>query len=807
MLKLDRVFAGVLVALLLFGQGFLVLAQVEPPVMEAPADTTTTSTDTTTDTATPTETVTAPEPAADTAGPVFTSVSAMSSEPTSANIMWSTDELAYGYVEYGPTTSYGQSTAKITMANMSQTQDITGLDASTVYHYRVVAEDQSGNISFSKDRTLETAVEPVLIDNAPPEITNVGVSGITESTATITMTTNEVAQGQVNYGLSESYGSATPEATDFTTEHSFAISGLAANTVYHYQATAQDEAGNVSNTLDETFTTAPAPAEEPAPVAQEPASPASTSTTTSTTTPTTTATTSPLAISQVETASISTSTAVITWLTNKDADSQINFGQTDSYGIESALQTSQTQNHQVKLSGLAPGTNYFYEVVSHTASGQSAVLGGFEFNTLAKPTAVVEPPTILNPSVESVGTSTAVIIWQTDKAFFGEVEYGVTTSYGQTSGRSAETATEHYQKLVNLIPGIDYNFQIIAQDEAGNESLYEDLTFTTKALTQNAAAPPPAPVVQPPVAVALPAPVSIIGGSGGGSIYVPTPMSALLPPRVIKVQALDSQVVFAWQDLPKNSLTKTVITKKIGSFPTSPQDGRVIFNGNAKTFTDLNLANGQKYYYSMFRVKSAETYSKALNFVLTPKAGVNQTKFQAVPTFLQIAPIFSFSKTLKQGDKSHDVAHLQLLLSTAEKFYPQRQITGYYGALTKQAVSKFQKYHRLKVTGLADSVTLRRLEALSHAQHVAVRSFAVHDLLSRDLKFGMKGDDVFVLQKLLVDFGVYPEKLMTGYFGPLTRKALTAFQKQQGINPANGQLNEVTRHRVQDLVRLQNIVL
>lgn len=54
--------------------------------------------------------------------------------------------------------------------------------------------------------------------------------------------------------------------------------------------------------------------------------------------------------------------------------------------------------------------------------------------------------------------------------------------------------------------------------------------------------------------------------------------------------------------------------------------------------------------------------------------------------------------------------------------------------------------------------------------------------LVRSLSQGMSGDDVTELQELLAtDPDLYPEKLVTGYFGPLTDKAVKKFQKKYGI--------------------------
>lgn len=54
--------------------------------------------------------------------------------------------------------------------------------------------------------------------------------------------------------------------------------------------------------------------------------------------------------------------------------------------------------------------------------------------------------------------------------------------------------------------------------------------------------------------------------------------------------------------------------------------------------------------------------------------------------------------------------------------------------------------------------------------------------LSRQLEFGMSGSDVTALQTFLAsDITLYPQGLVTGYFGPLTKAAVIRFQAQKGL--------------------------
>ena len=91
-------------------------------------------------------------------------------------------------------------------------------------------------------------------DTTPPAISNVSAGNITSSGATITWTTNENSDSQVEYGLTTSYGNTTPLNTSLVTSHSMILSGLSANKLYHYRVKSKDASGNSAVSSDFTFT-------------------------------------------------------------------------------------------------------------------------------------------------------------------------------------------------------------------------------------------------------------------------------------------------------------------------------------------------------------------------------------------------------------------------------------------------------------------------------------------------------------------------------------------------------------------------
>ncbi|MEW6600288.1 MAG: MopE-related protein [Nitrospirota bacterium] len=103
-------------------------------------------------------------PAIDTSAPVISGVEATGITSTSVTIGWTTNETSNTQVEYGTSVSYGDATALNASMVTSHSQQISGLNSSTLYHYRVISRDASGNMAVSGDYTFTTSVIPVPVD-------------------------------------------------------------------------------------------------------------------------------------------------------------------------------------------------------------------------------------------------------------------------------------------------------------------------------------------------------------------------------------------------------------------------------------------------------------------------------------------------------------------------------------------------------------------------------------------------------------------------------------------------------------------
>lgn len=82
----------------------------------------------------------------------------------------------------------------------------------------------------------------------------------------------------------------------------------------------------------------------------------------------------------------------------------------------------------------------------------------------------------------------------------------------------------------------------------------------------------------------------------------------------------------------------------------------------------------------------------------------------AVSSLFVILPFLAqaetFNRQLETGMNGADVSTLQTFLATDPELYPQGLVTGYYGYLTKAAVSNFQSRNNLPSVGRVGPMTL-----------------------------------------------------------------------------------------------------
>src|SRR4029077_2001804 len=121
--------------------------------------------------------------------------------------------------------------------------NISGLSASTTYHFRIVTTNSAGT-RYGSDRTFTT-----LSATGPPVVTTNPASLIASFSATLNSSVDPhglATSVYFQYGTATSYGLTTPpQSKSGNTYQSVTanISGLSASTTYHFRIVATNTSG------------------------------------------------------------------------------------------------------------------------------------------------------------------------------------------------------------------------------------------------------------------------------------------------------------------------------------------------------------------------------------------------------------------------------------------------------------------------------------------------------------------------------------------------------------------------------------
>lgn len=469
----------------------------------------------------------------------------------------------------------------------------------------------------------------------PPVISNVRAQNITDTGADILWETDISSTSFVDYGTTVSYGS-TASVGGSTFNHSVPLSSLTPGTLYHYRVRSAGSGTSETVSGDFTFTTT----DSTAPV-----------------------------ITNVQAVDITGTTARITWDTDEDADSRVDYGFSEPYP-NFVFNGTLTNAHSLNLTGLTPNSTYRYRVTSKDASSNSSTSVEFTFVTLD-----TVPPVISSITVTNITTSSAQVNWTTDELANSRVDYGTTISYGSTVAETGLVAN-HQVLIASLVPNTLYHFRVSSHDASGNGATSTDQTFTSAADTtppanvSNFTATPASqqntltwtnPVDADFTGVRIkrsttgfPAsPTSgttVFDGIGtstvdaglvngttyfytafaydssgnfaSGAAASGTPFDTVPPGPVTSfiVVAGDGQNVLSWTNPPDADFSNVVIRRSTSTFPPGPNDGTGIYSGAGTSFTDTGLANGTTYYYAIFARDTSNNFSSGAQGSGTPSA-------------------------------------------------------------------------------------------------------------------------------------------------------------------------------------------
>ena len=271
-------------------------------------------------------------------GPVIFGVDYNGITSTSATITWRTNQVSTSSITYGTSGSLSTVSPMDNTLVTSHSVTLTGLTPGTGYSYAVISSNGPAASTTSPIYSFQT----VPLSATGPVIGNLTTYGVDNNSASILWNTDVSATSLVNYGVTSAYGLTSTPNSSLGLNHVVPLTGLTPGTTYHFNVVTANASNVASTSKDFTFTTT---------------------------------VTAPLVFTLVTATNITSTSATISWTTDRASTSRVSYGTTSAYGSQSALDTALVTFHSVTLTGLTPGTSYNYVALSTTAT-VVAVPGG-----------------------------------------------------------------------------------------------------------------------------------------------------------------------------------------------------------------------------------------------------------------------------------------------------------------------------------------------------------------------------------------------------------------------------------------------
>jgi len=394
----------------------------------------------------------------DTQFPVILSGPTVTSKTNELAIVeWTTDEPADSEVTFGAESLSNEETSGVTETSHKMT--LSSLTAGTSYRYVVGSTDASGN-GATESSTAVFTTDPEVDLTAPQVTVAAAIIYKNDEMATIQWTTDEDATGEVDFGTDGSLGFIrTLPTTDKV--HEVTLTNLSAETTYYFRASSSDLSNNGPTTTDLITFTTDAGADVTLPLIGD------------------------VAVQAAE------STVILTWSTDELADSFVDFGTISGILDVTVGDEEDVLKHEITLTNLSQGTEYFYTVGSIDRAGNGPTESRqLSFTTLS--VADTEPPTTPTDVLVTAGSEQAILSWTTNT----ELDLAGYNVYRRIAGEETFTAiASRLEEAAYTDRGLandtEYEYQITAIDRETPSN--ESVVSTTLSVTPATAAAPTEP--------------------------------------------------------------------------------------------------------------------------------------------------------------------------------------------------------------------------------------------------------------------------------------------------------------------------
>jgi len=401
----------------------------------------------------------------------------------------------------------------------------------------------------------------------------------------------------------------------------------------------------------------------------------------------------PPVISNVRALNVTETGATIAWDTDEASDSFVEYGLTTAYELGSNSNGALVTAHSLNIGGLIADTVYHFRVRSSDRVGNQAISADYTFRTnQGLPTPDTTAPIISNIRVINITGTSATVLWDTNEAASSSVKYGFNAEYGTTLTDDS-FVTSHRIELQNLIPDMEYHFQVLSADPSGNLAVSSDQIFRTLDTI-----PPIISNIRVINITERSADISWATNEGtvsqilyrrvGESLYSSvvnnalqvshfegltslianvdyefyiiardaagnTATSTLIGFRTLKDNIPPSNIrnftatpddglnVLTWQNPVDPDFAGVYIVRSTSTYPRNRFEGEVVYVGPGVSVTDRGLTNGVTYYYTGFAFDTSLNYAsgaitKGTPVGVPPEEPIEEEEIPTVPPTINL---------------------------------------------------------------------------------------------------------------------------------------------------------------------------
>jgi hypothetical protein len=208
-----------------------------------------------------------------------------------------------------------------------------------------------------------------------PQVQAVAVSSLTRSGATLTWITDLPSTSQVEFGTTALNVSRAPVDASLATVHRSVLTGLQAGTTYRYRVRSVSASGGLGISAEGIFVTTP--------LGSGPE------------------------VNGLTARRLTSTTAMLSWLTGSGSVAQVEYGSTANYGQFTLLKAFASPTQEVLLTGLQPATTYHFRVKAWDAFGFLGASDDASFTTAASGPATLLGAQTIHPESVSLAPGQA----------------------------------------------------------------------------------------------------------------------------------------------------------------------------------------------------------------------------------------------------------------------------------------------------------------------------------------------------------------------------------------------------------------